>query len=146
MRLTPGVNPIKKFPSKIALFFKLDDFSLIFKVLYNNKVSKFFIHWYSLNFYNHHLGGVKTERVFPWLSVLWKNNKMEVLTLAQFGSTILGKIKIKNWASMSAGESEFFRERWAGDAILGKTRSHLPALTLASTKAILSVLSFTRIW
>jgi hypothetical protein len=68
---------------------------------------------------------------------------MEVLTLAQFGSTILGKIK--NWASMSAGEREFFRERWAGDAILGKTRSHSPALTLASAKAILSVLSFIRI-
>jgi hypothetical protein len=58
---------------------------------------------------------------------------MEVLTLAQFGSTILGKIKIKNWASMSAGEREFFRERWAGMLSSEKRahtrqRSRLPAL------------------
>jgi len=47
-------------------------------------------------------GGVKTERVFPGLSVLRKNNKMEVLFPEKWkyyprknGSTIPGKIKIK---------------------------------------------------
>ncbi len=33
MRLTPGVNPIKKFPSKITLFLKLDELSSIEKIL-----------------------------------------------------------------------------------------------------------------
>jgi hypothetical protein len=31
------------------------------------------------SFLNNFMGGVKTERVFPGLSVLRKNNKMEVL-------------------------------------------------------------------
>jgi hypothetical protein len=38
--------------------------------------------WFGISFMttDNIWGGVKTERVFPGLSVLWKNNKMEVLS------------------------------------------------------------------